>query len=95
MKHKDYCQEELHQNDKDKFSTENEIEDLGAKINDLGSQIDTFKDEIAALDASRNTAYWFRFSQSLSNWALLRWYLGVERAEFAIAILWKHVWTLR
>merc|ERR1719352_846973 len=52
VKHKDYCQEELHQNDKDKFSAENEIEDLGAKIKDLGSQIDTFKDEIAALDAS-------------------------------------------
>jgi len=52
VKHKDYCQEELHQNDKDKFSTENEIEDLGAKINDLASSIDTFKDEISALDAS-------------------------------------------
>jgi hypothetical protein len=52
VKHKDYCQEELHQNDKDKFTTENEIEDLGAKINDLASNIDTFKDEIAALDAS-------------------------------------------
>jgi hypothetical protein len=52
VKHKDFCNEELHQNDKDQFTTANEIEDLGAAINDLESQIDTFKGEIKALDAS-------------------------------------------
>jgi len=51
IKHKDFCVEELNNNERDTEMKERDKADLEAKIDDLGMQIDTLAKEIEALKA--------------------------------------------
>jgi len=49
VKHKDFCNDEFHENDLNTHDNGNSIEDLDAQVNDHASNIDTLQDEIDAL----------------------------------------------